>query len=234
VGGQISADRLGRSIAPGRVAEQTVNTLEYIRHVLLDAKAQWEHVTALKVAHKWTADTDASRALAEQILREVARVFPGDKPALTMLGVDLLYEGLVLEIDALAVHGAKAPVRPAGSAQWHDLAADYPAGWVAGNEVYLGAHCAPAHGTSVDQFQETLARLAATLQAAGATPRDLVKINVFYTAEDDGADDARRMTAELERFLAPGRTVVSMVRTAGLLLPGQRVQIDGVAVMGQP
>jgi enamine deaminase RidA (YjgF/YER057c/UK114 family) len=251
VGGQISADRQGRSIAPGRVAEQTANTLEYIRHVLLDAKANWDHVVALKIAHKWTADAGASRALAHAILREVEQVFPGDGPALTLLGVDLLYEGLVLEIDATAVHGAKAPVWPAdraGARPHGALPADapaagtqallsrYAAAWRAGAEVHLGAHSAAGHGGAAAQLRASLARLASTLALAGGAAGDLVKVNVFYTAETDASQDeeTRGMVAALQGFLAPGRTVVSMVRVAGLLLPDQRVQIDGLAVLGQP
>jgi enamine deaminase RidA (YjgF/YER057c/UK114 family) len=38
-GGQISADRRGRAMAAGDVAQQTVNTMEYLRHVLLEAGA---------------------------------------------------------------------------------------------------------------------------------------------------------------------------------------------------
>lgn len=231
VGGQISADRQGRTIASGQPREQTANTLAYIRHVLLDAKAEWGHVATLKIAHRWTADEKASRQLADDILAEVRRVFPGEGPALTMLGVDLLYEGLLLEIDATAVTRPKTPVRPAGSADWHALSSAFAPGWLSGPELYLGAHSAPQAGGFGEQLRASLERLRATLDCAGARAGDLVKVNVFYSGDTPAAEiDA--MIAALQDFLAPDRTVVSLVRLAGFAQPGQRVQIDGLAILG--
>jgi enamine deaminase RidA (YjgF/YER057c/UK114 family) len=239
VGGQLSADRQGRTIAADQVIEQTRNTLEYIRHVLQDGGAQWSDVVSLKIAHRWSADAAASRELARSILDEIARILPGDKPALTMLGVDLLYEGLVLEIDATALvppaSAGMQAVRPPGSEAWHDLAAQYPAGWRCGNELWLAAHCAPAQTTLQAQFGVALERLDATLHQGGGSRADLVKINVFYTSGDGPAqtEAAATLSAMLQAWLGNARTVVSMVRLAGFMQPGQQVQVDGLAILGQ-
>jgi enamine deaminase RidA (YjgF/YER057c/UK114 family) len=208
------------------VVAQTHNTLDYIRHVLLDAATDWNNVVSIKIAYKCTQDAAASRAIGNQILREVAKVFPHRKPALITLGVDLLYEGLMLEIDAVAVSGDTRPIE----------SADFPAAWAAGDHLYIGAHCAPGYATLAEQLKQTLISLAATVKRGGAQIKHLVKINVYCCAGPDGAmkeEESAVVVAMLDAFLEEGRTVVSVVQTAGLLLPGQRVQVDGLARLDQ-
>lgn len=83
--------------------EQTKNTLEYIKHVLLDAGADWKDVVSLKIAYRHDGRSDEAKQLLDTILGCVREVLPSPGPALTCIGVDLLYEGLLLEIDAVAV-----------------------------------------------------------------------------------------------------------------------------------
>jgi enamine deaminase RidA (YjgF/YER057c/UK114 family) len=248
VGGQISSDRKGRTIAPDDVAAQTHTTLDYIRHVLLDAATDWSNVVSIKIAYKCTQDAAASRAVGNQIVHEVAQVFPDRKPALITLGVDLLYEGLMLEIDAVAVTGETRAIEQTPADAMTNTVPDadtdtavrkrapvrmndFPAAWVAGDQVYIGAHYAAGYATLSEQLRHTLVRLAATVRSAGAEIGHLVKINVYCCAGPDGAmqeNESATVVAMLDAFLEKGRTVVSVVQTAGLLLPGQRVQVDGL------
>src|SRR5215469_4490720 len=99
VGGQISADRKGRAIAPGDLIPQVRNTLGYIEHVLRDGGATWDDVVSIKIAYKCGDDEDVARETLKVIADEVKSYFPAEAPALVPLGVDLLYEGLLLEID---------------------------------------------------------------------------------------------------------------------------------------
>lgn len=227
VGGQISADRQGRTIAPGSVVEQTKNTLEYIEHVLRDAQTTWSNVCALKIAYKHGADPEASRQLGEQILAEVVRRLPAHKPAITIIGVDLLYEGLLLEIDAVASKDIGLPIWPEIESSPQTTARTSSPGWLSGGELHVGAQANPDAIDLETQLEGALSQVAAVLRAAGGSVTDLVKLNVFLLP-GESADAVQQM---LKQFLAPGRTVVSIVQVAGFLLDGQRVQVDGVALL---
>ena len=237
VGGQISADRAGRAVSPGELVPQVGNTLEFIRHVLKDAGASWEDVVSIKVAYKCSRNDARSRATLAGILEQMNAVFPTTKPALVCFGVDLLYEGLLLEIDALAVKGGnKTALSPASGAAWAGSADGYPAAWQAGNELFIGGQAAPAAGSLQAQTQASLQQIAGLLKQAGGEPGDLVKLNVYYHDDDPAADAATALSLirdTLAKALEPGRTVVSIVEVPGLMMPGQKIQIDGVAVLGQ-
>lgn len=237
VGGQISADRSGKAVDPNRIEPQTKNTLEFIRHVLLDSGATWEDVVSIKVAYKCDEDADASRERLAQILSEMNQVFPNRKPALVCFGVDLLYEGLLLEIDATAVKGGnKSIVKPGGCETWAGASLGYAPAWLAGNELYIGGQSAPGGASLTAQAESTMTRIGNILAEAGSDYTDLVKLNVYYTsdAQDGGSvSDLEVLTGVLESFLAPERTVVSVIEVPGLMHPGQRIQIDGFAVLNQ-
>ncbi|MDO9216961.1 MAG: RidA family protein [Lacisediminimonas sp.] len=237
VGGQISADRRGRAVAPGELAPQVGNTLEFIRHVLKDADAAWDDVVSIKVAYKCSQNDATSRNTLAQIIDEMNRVFPQSKPALVCFGVDLLYEGLLLEIDALAVKGRKkAIVNAADGAAWNGSANGYPAAWLAGNELFIGGQSAPAAGSLQAQTTACIQQIDSLLQQAGGNIGDLVKLNVYY--HDDAADADAGIGFGIVRdtlacMLQAGRTVVSLVEVPGLMTPGQKVQLDGIAVLNQ-
>lgn len=234
VGGQISADRQGKAIAAGDVKAQTKITLEYIHHVLLDAGSSWQDVVSLKIAFKHNGKEVESRDLLNAIVDEVGRAIPGKKPVLIPFGVDLLYEGLVLEIDAVAVKDvAKTPIRPAGYETWKETDDKFEVAWQAGSEIYIGGIGAPGGASLAAQVEGAMARIGEILQAASADYADLAKVNVYFTTEagrPDAQADAKLIVETLENFLAAKQTVVSIVQVPGLARPGQRVQIDGVAV----
>ncbi|MFT4066324.1 Rid family hydrolase [Paraburkholderia sp.] len=226
VGGQISADRKGRAIAAGELIPQVRNTLDYIEHVLRDAGSTWSDVVSLKIAYQCGDDQAMGRQTLTGIVGEVKRRVPVASPVLVSLGVDLLYEGLLLEIDATAVkHAEKRFVSTPG--------ADFPSAARVGDEVYVGGVGA-ADGASLSaQIGSTMERIGQLLRQCGAGLDDLVKLNVYYVAEGrDNGGDVTGLVDVLERHLDRDRTVVSIVRVAGLTQPGQRVQVDGIAIVG--
>lgn len=234
VGGQISADRQGKAVAAGEVGPQTVNTMAYIHSVLKDAAADWSDVAVLKVAYKHSGDAGQAKQTLDAILEEVNRIFPEHRPALVAFGVDLLYEGLLLEIDALAVKKAeREALRPMGCKTWADAEGGFTPGWKIGDAIYVGGLSAPGAASLQAQAEATMTRVGQVLAAGGGDYGDLVKLNVYVAVDDRAAGDAQvqLVASVLDAFLAAGKTVVSIVRVAGLPLPGQRVQIDGLAVL---
>ena len=147
---------------------------------------------------------------------------PEPRPTLTAFGADLLYEGLLLEIDALAVIGQKrSPI--AGPATGNG----FPLAWQVGAEVYFSVP-GQATGGIDSELDGVLAAIDSLLATAKAASSQLVKLTAFYTT--DGEDEAVSRGLRLalrKKFPAP---VLTMVRVAALPGQGQRVQVDGVWV----
>src|SRR5690606_22671412 len=74
VGGQISADREGKAVAPGEVGPQTANTMAYIHSVLKEVDADWDDVLTLKVAYQHSGDEDRAKKTLDAILDEIYRI----------------------------------------------------------------------------------------------------------------------------------------------------------------
>ncbi|MEV0841812.1 RidA family protein [Actinocatenispora sera] len=88
--------------------------------------------------------------------------------------------------------------------------------------VLVGAEDALAQGRQV------FANLGTALAAAGAGPRDLLRLTFFLT---DLADLPAVRTAR-DEFLAGGPLPTSsLVQVVGLILPGARIEIDALAVV---
>lgn len=231
VGGQISADRKGRALGAGDVLAQTSNTLEYIRHVLLEGGATWDDLVTLKIGYRHDGRDLVARDLLDRILDLVRKTLADPGPALTCFGVDLLYEGLVLEIDAIAVIGAtKRALAPQAAKNWASIPGFAP-GLRAGPELYVGAVSAPGAASVVAQAEATMERLVGVLEAGGAERGDLVKLNVFFvSSEQFESRDSEAVARIIGDYLPDRRPVVTIVRVPGLPHPGQQVQIDGIAV----
>lgn len=236
VGGQISADRAGKALAPGAVAEQARNALEYIRHVLKDGGMDFGDVVHMRICFKHAGDRAAAGALLAQILEVVRATLPEPRPALNAFGVDLLYEGLGLEIDAVAKAGGKAPVAPPGSGDWIGIEG-FPPACVAGDELYAAGLSAPGAASLQAQVEATFDRLLATLSEGGFAPEDLARLTLFMVPQGrpEHAAKERALVMDLARqYLPQPGPVVTLLSLSGLPHDGQRFQLDAVAVRGAP
>ncbi len=236
VGGQISADRLGKALAPGEWGVQAKNALEYIHHVLLDGGMDWADVAHMRICFKHDGDRVAARALLEEILEVVRATLPEPRPALNAFGVNLLYEGLGLEIDAVAKAGGKTPVAPAGSGDWIALPG-FPPACAAGNELYAAGLSAPGAASLQAQVEGTLDRLLNCLSTGGFAPEDLARLTLFMVPEGSPAqaEKDRALVMELARqYLPQPGPVVTLLSLNGLPHDGQRFQLDAVAVRDVP
>ncbi len=229
-GGQISADRRGRAVAAGDVGQQTVNTMEYLRHVLLEAGAGFEHIAALKIGYQHRGDDLAARAVLDEILGIVQPLLDPARCVLTCLGVDLLYEGLVLEIDAMATLGNPAERTTTGIGAGWSGAPGFATACRVHDTVYVGAISAPEEALLDAQVRVSLERLDAALRALGSRADDLAKLNVLFIGDDSSeTGDAAAIARFLDASLPTPGPVVTLVRVAGLPRRGQRVQLDAVA-----
>jgi enamine deaminase RidA (YjgF/YER057c/UK114 family) len=234
-GGQISADRRGRAVAADDLTQQVINTMEFLRHVLVDGNAGFEDIVSLKIGYQGRGDPVAARAGLAEILRVVRPLLKPGQCTLNCLGVDFLYEGLQLEIDAMALVGAASRrvvtgVDDAGTAHGFATASRVD------GLIHIGGLAATEDATNLEgQLRGSLRRLNRTLGDIRAGADDLIKLSVLFASNDS---DAAAEYATIHRVLAvslptPG-PVVTIVRVAGLPGAGQRVQLDGVALTNSP
>jgi enamine deaminase RidA (YjgF/YER057c/UK114 family) len=108
VGGQISSDETGASINVGDLSAQTREIYNFIGNVLKDGGASFEDLAHIKICVKHGSAEPDGTPFLDRIL-DVTKEFVGsDGPAVTCFGVDLLYPGLDLEIDAMAFKDTQA------------------------------------------------------------------------------------------------------------------------------
>ena len=104
VGGQISADALGATVFPDDVKKQTRNIYKFIRNVVEGAGGDMGDVAHIKICFKHEEGSNVSNEGLSLIIEETSAIFSENKGlVVSAFGVDLLYPGLVLEIDAMAV-----------------------------------------------------------------------------------------------------------------------------------
>jgi enamine deaminase RidA (YjgF/YER057c/UK114 family) len=177
---------------------------------------------------------DAAGALRlEEILRAVRQALPEPRPAITAIGVDLLYEGLLLEIDAVSRRAHKEPVVTSAASDW--LGFDgFPLAIRCGDELHIGGLSAPEGASLQAQIEAAFRRLLDLIDASGFSRDTLVKITMFRVSEN-GSDEPpaeRAMIMHLaRRYLPAPGPVVTLVSVPSLPHDGQLFQIDGVAVL---
>ena len=85
-------------------------------------------------------------------------------------------------------------------------------------------------GDVVAQFGQVLANLRAVLDAAGATPADVVKVSVFLT----DVDDRPRINPLREEFFGSARPASTLVEVSRLPVPGMLVEMEAVVQLPGP
>lgn len=85
-------------------------------------------------------------------------------------------------------------------------------------------------GDVVAQFAQVLSNLRAVLDAAGATPADVVKVSVFLT----DVDDRPRINPLRQEFFGSARPASTLVEVSRLPVPGMLVEMEAVVQLPGP
>ena len=103
-GGQISADRKGRTVGPGDIAQQTGNVFESLIAVLEEAGAGMSDVVKLNTYYHYEGSGTSVTEFWEKMTEVRRRYFPPLGPAATAVRVDgYAFEDLLIEVEAIAV-----------------------------------------------------------------------------------------------------------------------------------
>ncbi len=104
VGGQISADEKGRPIAPNDIETQTRNVFENVRAVLREVGADMKDIVKLNTYYVDDSTGEGSREFWEKMTRVRMEYIPEPGPSATAVKVSgLAYDGLVIEVEAIAI-----------------------------------------------------------------------------------------------------------------------------------
>lgn len=239
VGGQISADKKGASVGVGDLATQTHNIYKYIGQVLSDAEASFNDVVHIKICFKYDSkDPDTGKMFVDRIM-EISKEYAHDsKPVLTAFAVDLLYPGLDLEIDAMAIIDDNKRILKILDLGGHYQPSMFSDGVCANGEVYVAGQTALNDNGTVDptadfdvQVQDVFERLFKVLTEANVLVEDVVKLNMFIVGEDQEIEGNFHKACELwEQMFPMAHPAMTTVRVHELARPGLLVQADCVAL----
>ncbi len=242
VGGQVSADARGETVAPADIVAQTRNTYGFIQRVLEKAGAGFSDIVQLNVFYRYDGPERALEAYLHQIHHVSREFLKAPYPSgITARVNGFAYEGLLVEIEAIAsLNPRKKPLSPAGHGSWPGDAPLSP-GWKAGDLVYVSGQIpADSNGRIRDagdieaQTHKVFQNMRLVLNEAGADMGDLVKLYTFYHCNEVGEALKtywERMTAVRMQYLpSPGPTGTA-IRVNGFAPKGQMIEIQGIAAL---
>jgi len=211
------------------LAAQTAAVWERVGRRLEAAGATWADLVKTTT---YIVDLDPARDLgAYRGAYPEALAGAEDKPASTLLGVPrLAADRFVIEIDAIAVVGSGRRVErefidPAGTyTQAVTVRGDGP------KTIYLSGQIGVRGTPLAEQAEQVYANIARRLEAAGASPQDLLEITVYipgYGEADLAALGAARARHGFAGDTAPASTLLGI---QSLYSPEARIEIEGIAV----
>ena len=239
VGGQISADEKGASVYVGDLDAQTHNIYSYIGRVLSDAGSSFKDVVRVKICFKYDSkDPKTGKAFVDHIMEISKEYIDGTAPVITAFAVELLYPGLDLEIDAMAIIDSGKQILSPSELGGRYQPAEFSDGINADGEIYVAGQTALQQGGSVlspddipGQAKEVFQRLNKVLGETDATLIDVVKLNLFIVADDHEIEDAFHRVCQVWTEMCPdGHPALTPVRVHELARPGLLIQADCIAM----
>jgi enamine deaminase RidA (YjgF/YER057c/UK114 family) len=239
VGGQISADKTGGPVHVGDLDAQTRNIYDYIGRVLSDAGASFADLTRVKICFKYDSkDPSTGQAFVDRIMEVSKEYIKGTPPVITAFAVDLLYPGLDLELDAMAIIDRDTKTLSAPELKGRYQPPAFSDGVLADGEIYVGGQTSLGTDNSAlfpedfsAQAKEVFQRLNKVLVQADATLNDVVKLNLFIVADDADVEDRFHQACQIWAEICPdSHPAMTPVRVHELPKPGLLFQADCIAI----
>ncbi len=243
LGGQVSADAAGNAIEPGDIVAQTHNTYGFIQKVLAGAGADFGDIVQLNIFYRYDGPPSGQADYVDKFLGVSYDYIDSPYPSGVVMQLDgLAYEGLLIEIEAIAtLNGEKTVIAPADHWRGKERV-PFAQAVRTGDFVYAsGQFSADPSGEIVGpgdietQTHNAFQNLATVLEAAGSGMGDLVKLYTFYHCDEPGDALKRyweRMTEVRMQYLTTPGPTGTAIRVNGFHRPGQIIEIQGVAVIG--
>ena len=237
VGGQISSDETGSAINVGNLEAQTRAIYKFIENVLKDGGASFDNIAHIKICVKHDSIDGDGTPFLEKILDVTKKVFGSPGPAVTCFGVDLLYPGLDLEIDAMAFKGEQKrsiigdPRSKVHDGTFSDCIYSSDEIWVGGQIAQRDDGGVIAPGDIREQSKVVFERLNNALAEFGATLDNVVKLNLFFASDGNDITEEFHAAMTVWSEMAPNsRPAMTPVRTYELSQPELLIQADCIAM----
>jgi enamine deaminase RidA (YjgF/YER057c/UK114 family) len=236
VGGQIASDETGSAIHIGNLSNQTRAIYDFIGNVLKDGGASFEDIAHIKICVKHSSVEVDGTAFLDKIVDVTKEIVGPNGPTITCFGVDLLYPGLDLEIDAMAFKSDQTRATTGSiPTKVHD--GSFSDSVSASGEIWIGGQVALDDNGSViapgdiqEQSKIVFHRLNDALASYNATLDDVVKLNLFFAS--DGNDISQEFHSTLATWaeVAPNSSpAMTPVQAYELSQPGLLIQADCIA-----
>ena len=172
-----------------------------------------------------------------EISKEYADV---NAPVISAFAVDLLYPGLDLEIDAMAIIDPNKKILSPSDLGGRYQPTEFPDGIDADGEIYVAGQTALQQNGSIlplddisKQTKEVFHRMKIILEEADAALTDVVKLNLFIVADDHDVESAFHQVCQIWTDMCPdGHPAMTSVRVHELAQPGLLIQADCIAIKG--
>ena len=223
VGGQISCDMQGRATDVDDLDAQIANVWHFVDAVLREGGGSAGDVCAMRICYRPAGNTDGPDASLQAIIRKLGAYLNCDEVAITAFGVNLLYEGLLLEIDAEATP-ASAPVTAVSPGTGLGSVTR------AGSRIFCPARFSTA-ASETRQIKEIMGSIEHSIRAAGGELGDIRKMNVFArrpAASADSAANRRFVLDKIGQHLPGNLPAITFVEVTSLPDPASVVQIDAM------
>ena len=137
--------------------------------------------------------------------------------------------------------GQRQRIMPPGHWDWH-VPTPFSQGWRVGDLVIVGGQLsADEHGNVIGagdievQTRNVFENVSRVLEGAGATWRDVVKLNTYYCCDETGEEVQKfweKMTRIRLEYLPDPGPCGTAVRVAGLMYDGFLIEVEAMAVVG--
>ncbi len=242
VGGQLSVDARGHVV--GRdIKTQTRNIMESMRRVLNEGGAGINDIIKQNIYYAVSEPSPTRQEILKQIYGVQNDYFSAPTPVSTETAVaGLGRQGLHVAIEAIAATGPnRRTLIPNNHGNRNDGAARVQ-GCRVGDWLFIAAQRSIDHdgelrnaGDIAAQTRNVYAGMSKVLGAAGASLKDLLRMNTYYQYEGSGqavTDFWEQMTRVRMEFLPNPGPSGTAVRVRGFPVAGELIQIEGIAHLG--
>ena len=228
------------AIAQDDIVTQIHNAYDGVARVLEAAGAAFEDLVRVNIFYRYDGPEEGIGAYTDQIHEVSAKYLKAPYPTGTTTRVNgLAYEGLLVEIEAIAALGGNnRPIELADAWQWPGPR-PFSQGFVTGDLIFLSGQLSlDGDGQVVDgddiaaQTENVFTGIRKVLNAAGADMADLVQLYTLYHCDTQrhvpGAYWEDMTRVRMRHLPSPG-PVGTAIRVNGFAQEGLLIEVQAIA-----
>lgn len=243
-GGQRSLDGNGQLLGSGDIEVQTDNAFRNFEAIFKEAGGDRNSILRQNTYYRFLGEGHDVTDYWEKMTRVRMRYWASPSAC----GTGVRIHGLPAPDELIQVEGMgtlsteKQRLMPENHWDWSIPGNDFTQGWRAGDMVFVGGQIsADANARAVgddmaSQTRNVLQFVRNTLHEAGASERDVVKVNSYYCAEGswEEIEAINRTVADaLEEFYPDEGPAMTNLRVTGFAFEDLLIEIEAIAVLNR-